>query len=63
MLKIDTIFLFLFIFSLISLLRIFLIFLSMIKQDSPERLKLNKKEIIYNMILFSYFFTYIIQKI
>lgn len=63
MLNINTIFLFLFIFSSISLLRIFLIFLSMVKQDSPEKLKLNKTEIIYNMVLFSYFFTYIIQKI
>lgn len=62
MTNINTIFLFLFIFSLIGVIRLFFKTIILLLQNTPQKLNLQKNELFFYGILISYIITYIIQK-
>ena len=61
--SIETIFLFLFVFSIITITKVMLQFLILIKNDQPRTLQFKKVELILYGIALSYIITYIIEKI
>lgn len=61
MFSIDTLFLFLFIFSVLTVLRTVFRFVSALLQNPPTRLVLEGRELIYFGITISYVLTYIIK--
>ena len=63
MVNIDTIFLFLFVFSIITITKVILQFLILIKNDQPRTLQFKKVELILYGIALSYIITYMIEKI
>jgi hypothetical protein len=63
MLTIDSLLLFVFIFSILTTLRVAIQFLLLFKQETPERLGIKKTELIFYGITLSYLITYIIQKV
>ena len=63
MVNIDTIFLFLFVFSIITIKKVILQFLILIKNDQPRTLQFKKVELTLYGIALSYIITYMIEKI
>lgn len=63
MVNIDTIFLFLFVFSIITITKVILQFLILIKNDQPKTLQFKKAELTLYGIALSYIITYMIEKI
>jgi|32_taG_2_1085360.scaffolds.fasta_scaffold179588_2 hypothetical protein len=61
--SIETIFLFLFVFSIITITKVMLQFLILIKNDQPRTLQFKKVELILYGIALSYIITYMIEKI
>ena len=61
--NIDTIYLFIFIFSVLSVFRIVLKFIFSLLQASPERLVMSNREILFQGITLSYVITYTIQNL
>lgn len=61
MFSVDTLFLFLFIFSVLTVLRTVFRFVSALLQNPPTRLVLEGRELIYFGITISYVLTYIIK--
>jgi|LakMenEpi03Aug12_release.lakeMendotaPanAssembly.Ray.scaffolds.fasta_scaffold737583_3 hypothetical protein len=61
MTNIHTIFLFLFVFSWVGLIRLVVNAIVMILQNPPQKLNLQKNELFFYAILISYIITYIIQ--
>ena len=61
MFNIDSLFLFLFIFSVLTVLRTVFRFVSALLQNPPTRLVLEGRELIYFGITISYVLTYIIK--
>jgi hypothetical protein len=61
MYKIETIFLFIFIFSVLAILRIAFRFVITLSQDNPERMVLSDRVIIYLGLSVSYIITYLIK--
>ncbi len=63
MLNIENIFLFLFIFSILTNLRVVIKFISALLQDPPQKLVLSSRELFFNGLMLSYLITYIIKNI
>jgi hypothetical protein len=63
MTNIDTIYLFIFIFSVLSVFRIVLKFIFSLLQTSPERMLMSNREILLQGIALSYVITYTIQNL
>ncbi len=63
MINLNTISLFVFIFSLLSILRLIWLFLGLLKQEIPQKMKLNDSVLLYYGFIISYFITYILEKI
>jgi hypothetical protein len=61
MTNIHTIFLFLFVFSWVGVIRLVVNAIVMILQNPPQKLSLQKNELFFYAILISYIITYIIQ--
>jgi|694.fasta_scaffold152064_2 hypothetical protein len=61
MININTIFLFLFIFSIVSCLRIFFKFLISIFQEQPQAIIFDTKSLFFYGCSISYIITYLIQ--
>jgi hypothetical protein len=58
---INTIFLFVFIFSVITVLRTVFMFIVSLLQDTPQKMVLSNRELIFLAISISYCLTYIIK--
>jgi hypothetical protein len=63
MYNLNDISLFLFIFSILSFLRILIKFTSALLQTPPQKLELGSGELIFNGLTISYIITYIITNI
>jgi len=63
MYSLNDISLFLFIFSILSFLRILIKFISALLQNPPQKLELGSGELIFNGLVISYIITYIITNI
>ena len=61
MTNIDTIYLFMFIFSTLSVFRVVVKFIFSLLQTLPERLVMSNREILFQGISLSYVITYTIQ--
>ena len=61
MTNIETIYLFVFIFSTILLVRTSLKFIISLLQTKPEKMVLSNREILFNGLSLSYLITYLIQ--
>ena len=61
MTNIETIYLFVFIFSTILLVRTTLKFIISLLQTKPEKMVLSDREILFNGLSLSYLITYLIQ--
>ena len=61
MTNIDTLYLFMFIFSTLSVFRVVVKFIFSLLQTLPERLVISNREILFQGISLSYVITYIIQ--
>jgi len=61
MLKIDTIFLFLFIFSVLTVLITIVKFLRAVSQKNPKPIFKNDTDLIYLGLIITYIITYLIQ--
>jgi hypothetical protein len=61
MTNIETIYLFVFIFSTILLVRTALKFIISLLQTKPEKMVLSNREILFNGLSLSYLITYLIQ--
>lgn len=61
MYSIESIYLFVFIFSLLNVCRTFFRFISALLQNPPTRLVLNGRELIFFGLSLSYIITYIIK--
>jgi|TARA_R110000868_G_scaffold181576_2_gene422495 hypothetical protein len=61
MTNIETIYLFVFIFSTILLVRTTLKFIISLLQTKPEKMVLSNREILFNGLSLSYLITYLIQ--
>jgi len=61
MTNIDTIYLFIFIFSTLSVFRVVVKFIFSLLQASPERLVMGNREILFQGVALSYVITYTIQ--
>jgi hypothetical protein len=61
MTNIETIYLFMFIFSILSVFRVVVKFIFSLLQTSPERLVMSNREILFQGITLSYVITYTIQ--
>lgn len=61
MYNIETIFLFVFIFSVLTVLRTVFMFLSTLLQNQPEKIVLSSRVLIYIGLSMSYIITYLIQ--
>jgi hypothetical protein len=57
----DTIYLFVFIFSMLTVLRTVFRFIVSLQQESPQKLVLSSRELIFLAISISYCLTYIIK--
>jgi|688.fasta_scaffold116108_3 hypothetical protein len=62
MLNIDTLFLFLFIFSTLSMINFIFKFIRAIFRPIPEKISLDTMALIYFGLCVSYFITFLIQK-
>jgi len=61
MINIETLFLFLFIFSTLSIFRLIFKFIFLLLQNPPEKLILEKNDLIFYGIMLSYIITYLIK--
>lgn len=61
MLNYNTIFLFVFVFSILTNLRLVVKFVSALLQNPPQKLVLSSRELILNGLMLSYLITYIIK--
>jgi hypothetical protein len=61
MTNIDTIYLFVFVFSSILLMRTIFRFIISLLQTIPEKMNLSGREILFNGLSLSYIITYLIQ--
>jgi len=61
MTNIDTLYLFMFIFSILSVFRVVVKFIFSLLQTLPERLVMSNREILFQGISLSYVITYTIQ--
>jgi hypothetical protein len=61
MTNINTIYLFVFVFSAILLMRTTFKFIISLLQSNPERMVLSSREILFNGLSLSYLITYLIQ--
>jgi hypothetical protein len=61
MTNIETIYLFMFIFSILSVFRVVVKFIFSLLQTLPERLVMSNREILFQGISLSYVITYTIQ--
>jgi hypothetical protein len=61
MTNIDTIYLFMFIFSTLSVFRVVVKFIFSLLQTLPERLVMSNREILFQGVSLSYVITYTIQ--
>ena len=63
MTNIDTLYLFIFIFSALSVFRVVVKFIFSLLQTLPERLVMSNREILFQGISLSYVITYTIQNL
>lgn len=61
MINYNTIFLFVFVFSILTNLRLVVKFVSALLQNPPQKLVLSGRELILNGLMLSYLITYIIK--
>jgi len=61
MINISTIFLFLFIFSILGIFRLIFKFFFLLLQNPPQKLILGNKDLIFYGIMLSYIITYLIK--
>lgn len=59
MLNINALFYFIFLFSILSIIRVFFKFLATLLQKEPKPISLTNRELIFLGFAISYFFTYI----
>jgi len=62
MVSLDNIFLFILIFSSISLIRLIFLFLISVFHNPPKKIEIKKYETFYYIFLISYIITFIINK-
>lgn len=63
MLNLETIFLYFFIFSILTTIRVVIKFISALLQNPPQKLELGGRELIFYGTSISYLITYIITNI
>jgi hypothetical protein len=63
MINYNTIFLFVFVFSILTNLRLVVKFVSALLQTPPKKMVLSNRELIFNGLMLSYLITYIINLI
>jgi hypothetical protein len=61
MFSLDSLFLFVFIFSILTIVRICVRFISSLFQNPPQRLILNNRELLFLGFTISYIITYLIK--
>jgi|694.fasta_scaffold29092_9 hypothetical protein len=61
MFSLDSLFLFIFIFSILAVMRICARFIGSLFQNPPQRLILSNRELIFSAFVISYIITYLIQ--
>lgn len=63
MASLENTYLFLFVFSILTILRVGFQFFILIKNDQPSRLNFKRSDLIFYGLSMSYIITYIIEKI